>query len=195
MTPGTPRGFNLANMPPYFNGGNVPGNFQGMPGGNFGGFMEGVNQPGFNGLMAGDGAGMHGHGHHHQPGAMRRGGGRYSHRSGPYDRRGGGGNRGGSHNNYGRLSPLRGIPGMLGSGGRMQAGGGGNIPYIPHGHPAAAALFSQGGGGGPGGGPGGFPDGGSGQAMGPREAVQGRSLKSYEDLDAVGNSGSGELNY
>jgi hypothetical protein len=41
-------------------------------------------------------------------------------------------------------------------------------------------------------------DGGGGHqqaAMGPREAVQGRSLKSYEDLDAVGGSGGGELNY
>ena len=34
-----------------------------------------------------------------------------------------------------------------------------------------------------------------GAAVGPREAVQGRSLKSYEDLDAVGGGGSGELNY
>jgi len=34
-----------------------------------------------------------------------------------------------------------------------------------------------------------------GAAVGPREAVQGRSLKSYEDLDAVGGAGSGELNY
>jgi hypothetical protein len=44
-----------------------------------------------------------------------------------------------------------------------------------------------------------FPDamgaGGGQQPMPPREAVQGRSLKSYEDLDAVGGSGSGELNY
>lgn len=39
-------------------------------------------------------------------------------------------------------------------------------------------------------------DGASGgAAVGPREAVQGRSLKSYEDLDAVGGGGSGELNY
>lgn len=39
-------------------------------------------------------------------------------------------------------------------------------------------------------------DGASGgAAVGPREAVQGRSLKSYEDLDAVGGSGNGELNY
>lgn len=39
-------------------------------------------------------------------------------------------------------------------------------------------------------------DGASGgAAVGPREAVQGRSLKSYEDLDAVAGGGSGELNY
>lgn len=30
---------------------------------------------------------------------------------------------------------------------------------------------------------------------GPGVAVQGRSIKSYEDLDAVGGGGSGELNY
>lgn len=36
-----------------------------------------------------------------------------------------------------------------------------------------------------------YTDGG---AVGPREAVQGRSLKSYEDLDAAGGS-VGELNY
>ncbi len=39
-----------------------------------------------------------------------------------------------------------------------------------------------------------FADGGA-ATVGPREAVQGRSLKSYEDLDAVGASGNGELNY
>ena len=38
-------------------------------------------------------------------------------------------------------------------------------------------------------------DGAGAQAMGPREAVQGRSLKSYEDLDDVGGGGAGELNY
>ncbi|CCU81211.1 unnamed protein product [Blumeria hordei] len=39
-------------------------------------------------------------------------------------------------------------------------------------------------------------DGASGSAaVGPREAVQGRILKSYEDLDAVAGGGSGELNY
>lgn len=30
---------------------------------------------------------------------------------------------------------------------------------------------------------------------GPVQSVQGRSIKSYEDLDAVGGSGGGELNY
>lgn len=34
-----------------------------------------------------------------------------------------------------------------------------------------------------------------GAAVGPREAVQGRSLKSYEDLDAVAGGAGGELNY
>ncbi len=34
-----------------------------------------------------------------------------------------------------------------------------------------------------------------GAAAGPREAVVGRSLKSYEDLDAVAGGGAGELNY
>ncbi|KAI9846303.1 MAG: hypothetical protein M1838_001333 [Thelocarpon superellum] len=38
-------------------------------------------------------------------------------------------------------------------------------------------------------------DGAGGMAVLPREAVQGRSLKSYEDLDAVGGGGGGELNY
>lgn len=38
-------------------------------------------------------------------------------------------------------------------------------------------------------------DGAGNASITPREAVQGRSLKSYEDLDAVAGSGSGELNY
>jgi hypothetical protein len=75
---------------------------------------------------------------------------------------------------------------MYGSGGRLPSTAG--APYIPPGHPAAAAF-----------GAGGFADamgaGSAQQGMGPREAVQGRSLKSYEDLDAVGGAGSGELNY
>lgn len=84
------------------------------------------------------------------------------------------------------MSPVRAMPSMYGAGGRMGASGA--VPYIPPGHPAAALM-----GAGP------FPDAmGSGpgqQGMGPREATQGRSIKSYEDLDAVGGAGSGELNY
>jgi hypothetical protein len=39
-------------------------------------------------------------------------------------------------------------------------------------------------------------DGAAGSAaVGPPQAVQGRSIKSYEDLDAVAGAGSGELNY
>ena len=38
-------------------------------------------------------------------------------------------------------------------------------------------------------------DGAGAQTMGPKEAVQGRTLKRYDDLDAVEGSGGGELNY
>ncbi|KAL2866479.1 putative arsenite resistance protein Ars2 [Aspergillus lucknowensis] len=173
---GTPRGFSLAAMPAYLgNNPNIPPGFGGVPGAGLSGFMGLGNQTwAGNGMAAGEHPGLH------QPGVMRRGGGRFNNRSGPYDRRG---NRQG----VGHLSPGRGMLGVHGSGGRLPAAAG--APYIPPGHPAAAAFA----------GAGGFPDAmgaGSGhQAMGPREAVQGRSLKSYEDLDAVGGAGSGELNY
>ncbi|KAI9367571.1 hypothetical protein BJX61DRAFT_547356 [Aspergillus egyptiacus] len=170
---GTPRGFSLAALPPFGSGPNMPPGFQGVP---VPGFM-GLGSQGWSNGMAGD------HGGLHQPGVMRRGGGRFNNRSGPYDRRG---NRHGPAG-AGRLSPARGVLGMHGPGGHPPATAG--APYIPPGHPAAAAFA----------GAGGFADAmGSGpgqQAMGPREAVQGRSLKSYEDLDAVGGAGSGELNY
>ena len=55
-------------------------------------------------------------------------------------------------------------------------------------------MMGRGGGGG-GGGAGKWGDGVGAQTVGPREAVQGRSLKSYEDLDAVGGVVGGELNY
>ncbi|CAI4216516.1 unnamed protein product [Parascedosporium putredinis] len=45
------------------------------------------------------------------------------------------------------------------------------------------------------GGGGRWGDGAAGAAVGPREAVQGRSLKSYEDLDHAAGGGGGELNY
>jgi hypothetical protein len=129
--------------------------------------------PGAPGHWGGNGMGD-GHGLH-QPGAMRRGGNRHNNnRSGPYDRR--------RFNGSGRLSPVR-MGNMFGPG-RLPPPG----VAIPAGHPAANMVASN---------P--FPDamgaGGGPQAMPPREAVQGRSLKSYEDLDAVGGSGSGELNY
>ncbi|KAL3453104.1 hypothetical protein BJX65DRAFT_292883 [Aspergillus insuetus] len=170
---GTPRGFSLAAMPAYFsNNPNIPPGFQGAPGG-----LPGFMSFGAGSSMAGDPSGLH------QPGVMRRGGGRFNSRSGPYDRRG---NRHGGQG-VGRLSPARGMFNTHGSGGRLPAATG--APYnIPSGHPAAAAFS----------GAGAFPDAmgsGAGPAMGPREAVQGRSLKSYEDLDAVGGAGSGELNY
>ena len=203
MPAGTPRGFTLANMPMGFNGNSGPmppgAGFQGFPSSapGFSGFMNAANA----GTWAANGVSMNGAlsdpSALHNPGVMRKMGGRYGgHRSGPYERRGGGrfgmGGPGGAGN--GRLSPVRG--GMFGGGNRMHANTGG--AYVPPGHPAAAAF--QAGGGFPGGafGAGGrWGDGGSGgpQAMGPREAVQGRSLKSYEDLDAVGGAGDGELNY
>ena len=107
----------------------------------------------------------------HNPGAIRRGGGRFNNRSGPYDRRGGG--RG------------------MGGGPGMRTGG--------------MSYLAQGGGGGGGK----WGDGaGGGMTMGPREAVQGRSIKSYEDLDAQpatngggdrlaasGTGGGAELDY
>ena len=104
----------------------------------------------------------------HHPGAMRRGNTRHNPRPGPYDRR--------RPNGNGRLSPVR-MSNTYGAGGR----------YPPSGHPAAGMV-----------GPNSFPDAmgaGGGQPMPPREAIQGRSIKSYEDLDAVDGSGSGELNY
>lgn len=166
---GTPRGFSLANMPPYMGNGPLQGGLQGIPPAGMPGAWGG------NVLFPGDPPGLH------QPGVMRNRGGRHNNRSGPYDRRG---NRHASRS--GRLSPVRGMPDMFGPGGRLPPGPG--APYVPPGHPAASMVA-----------PGPFPDAmGSGnpqQDMAPREAVQGRSLKSYEDLDAVDGAGAGELNY
>ncbi|KAK2812066.1 hypothetical protein FQN50_001777 [Emmonsiellopsis sp. PD_5] len=184
MPTGTPRGFNLANMPFGFGAGNgqMPGGaFQGMPGSGAGfpGFMNAAGWTN-NGLplTSGDPSALH------NPGVVRRGNRYGGNRMGPYDRRGsrfGSGGPGVGSN--GRLSPVRmgGLPPNTGA------------AYIPPGHPAALAAGIPGGFV-PGGGRWGDA-GGSSQAMGPKEAVQGRSLKSYEDLDAVGGAGSGELNY
>lgn len=163
---GTPRGFSLANMPYLGNPGAIP---SGFPATGMPGLVGVPGAWGGNALGSADGSGLH------QPGAMRRGPHRQNNRSGPYDRR--------RFNGSGRLSPVR-MSNMYSVGGRPPPA---NIT-VPPGHPAASMVAAN---------P--FPDamgaGGGAQAMPPREAVQGRSLKSYEDLDAVGGSGSGELNY
>lgn len=207
---GTPRGFSLSSMPMNFSpalpgGGLFPGSAAFPPffpahmpgawmaaGAEFGGGGGGGPNAGNPGAIGVD--------DRHHPGPVRRGGGGIGgggggggggnyrqNRMGPYDRRPRDGrdarwNNGGS----GRLTPPR--PGGGGGGGLGRMGGGG--------------IMGVGGGGGGGGGGGmgaGFGsrwgDGAGGAAVGPREAVQGRSLKSYEDLDAVGSGGGGELNY
>lgn len=134
--------------------------------------MMGVGQGnwGGNGVMGGD---------LHQPGVMRRGGRMNNRSGGPYERRGRYNNQGGGGGG-GRLSPR----GMYGAPGRLPGNNpGAAAAFVPAGHPAAAMMMNAG-----------FPDANAGPAM-PREAVQGRSLKSYEDLDAVGGAGGGELNY
>ena len=114
-----------------------------------------------------------------QTGPMRRNAGRFNARqAGPYDRR-----QGGQQNRMytaptmnGPLSPAGGRNPM-GNGVMMMSGGGGRGGMMMG--MGAGARW----------------DSGGQQAMGPKEAVQGRSLKSYEDLDAVGGDGGGELNY
>jgi hypothetical protein len=97
----------------------------------------------------------------------------------------------------GPAGPIRrggGAPG--GGGGRFQNRSG---PYDRRG---GNPRYGGGDSGGPLGGGRGRPgpanrwgDGAGGAAVGPREAVQGRTLKSYEDLDQVSGGGGGELNY
>lgn len=103
----------------------------------------------------------------HNPGAMRKGGNRFQNRSGPYDRR--------NNNPRGYLGGGSSFGGSMGGPGMRMASGG-------------MGFVAQGGGGGGGK----WGDGaGGGMTMGPREAVQGRSIKSYEDLDAQPNQGPG----
>ncbi|KAF4122449.1 Arsenite-resistance protein 2 [Geosmithia morbida] len=132
---GTPRGFNLQSLS------SMNSMMPGFPMPRVAPFMAGM-QPGFN-PMSGD---------ERSGGPIRRGGmqsgnGRGQYRSGPYDRRGGGGGR-------------------FDGGGRGGRTGGSR-----------------------------WGDGAGAGAGGPREAVQGRNLKSYEDLDHVAGGGGGELNY
>lgn len=91
--------------------------------------------------------------------------------------------------------PLRRGGAMGGPGGRFNARSG---PYDrrPNGRfpPDGMAYGTMGGRGK--GGAGRWGDGaGGGAAIGPREAIQGRTLRSYEDLDQVSGGGGGELNY
>ncbi|WPG97541.1 Hypothetical protein R9X50_00031800 [Acrodontium crateriforme] len=85
----------------------------------------------------------------------------------------------------GGVGPMRnmGRYGMPGAGGRMpgpyaRPDGRGRLPSFSGGRPVMTMGI----------------EGGAG-AMGPREAVVGRSLRSYEDLDADTGGGTGELNY
>ena len=162
MAAGTPRGFNLQNMPMMPN---FPQNFN-ANGGQFAPFnnnfgSHAVQPPG--GYMPMNGGMMNGDAMQHQAGPMRRGGGRMNNmRTGPYDRR-----QQPRFTNDGRLDAMAG--GMINPG--MRRGGG--------------AM----------GGAGRWGDGAGAQTVGPKEAVQGRTLKRYDDLDAVEGGGGGELNY
>ena len=152
LATGTPRGFNLANMPMMANF--PPGFPNANPFAAFPAFGNHTVQAPTN--WQGGAATTNGGEEGHHTGPMRRGGGRFNNqRSGPYDRR--------PQNPRfvnGRLTPPRnGVAARIGSGGGK------------------------------------WGDGAGAQTVGPREAVQGRSLKSYEDLDAVGASAGGELNY
>jgi hypothetical protein len=139
ITAGTPRGFNLSQMPFNLGASNM---------------QPGFNMPMFNpAITGGNWDPGFGHDDRHQGGPMRRGGGRFgSNRPGPYDRQPRDNRNPRFNGGNGRLTPPR--------GGQR----GGNLR---------------------------FGDGGPG----PVQSTQGRSIKSYEDLDAVGNGGNGELNY
>lgn len=116
---------------------------------NFAGNM-GMNMMFGGGMSNGDGANGG-----HNIGPVRRGGGRFNNRNGPYDKN----NRRG----YGNMNNL-----MQSNAGRM-------------------GFIAQGGGGG--GGKWGDGAGPAANAIGPKEAVQGRSIRSYEDLDAQPSGG------
>ncbi|CAK7263756.1 hypothetical protein SEPCBS57363_000731 [Sporothrix epigloea] len=119
------------------------------------------------------------------PGPIRRAGGQRNNnsRSSPYDRR------------PMRWDPNSGITGglpMNGSGAGRVGRNGGNMGSLGTG----SAGFSVAGGHGAASLAGRWDDGvGGGSAVGPREAIQGRTIRSYDDLDQVGNGANGELNY
>ncbi|KIH87605.1 arsenite resistance protein Ars2 [Sporothrix brasiliensis 5110] len=167
---GTPRGFNLHNYNLSAAGGlpPMPG-FPG-PGGNSGFNMfnpVAMQVPGSWQSPVGGSPGG--------PGPIRRSGGtrHNNNRTGPYDRR------------PMRWNPDSGITG----GSPMHGGGGGRGGRNGGGGPGGFAV------GGAVGLPGRWDGAGGGSAVGPREAIQGRTIKSYDDLDQAGNGAGGELNY
>ncbi|MCJ1313487.1 hypothetical protein MMC25_007165 [Agyrium rufum] len=204
MHGGTPRGFNLGQMP----GAGMPGMSPGFgpPGMNGAGMSpfpsfgnHTVQMPGNwmaggqpmmspGGMMGANGGVAGPDGMMHSAGPIRRGrGGSFggvNRSGGPYDRRqpryGQGG--GGQNMRNGSIGMMGG--GMMGGpmNGRMMGG--------PGGMPMSMGMGM---------GVGKWGDGVGAQTVGPKEATQGRVLKSYEDLDAVGSggagSGGGELNY
>ncbi|KAK2610617.1 hypothetical protein N8I77_004033 [Diaporthe amygdali] len=98
------------------------------------------------------------------------------------DDRGGGGpvRRGGAFNSAGRgYNNNRSNPYDRPRNPRFEGGMGGNM--MGGGRPNRGGRWGDGAGG--------------GAAVGPREAIQGRTLKSYEDLDQASGGGGGELNY
>ncbi|KAF2467575.1 uncharacterized protein BDR25DRAFT_63892 [Lindgomyces ingoldianus] len=138
---GTPRGFNLANMPFGLAGNSVQNGFN----------LQALFNPAGLGGAGNWGPGF-GDDDRHQSGPTRRGGHRFNNRSGPYDRQQRDGRSGRPNGGNGRLTPPpRG--GRGGGGPRYGEGGPGNI-----------------------------------------QSTQGRSIRSYEDLDAV-SGGNTELNY
>ncbi|EFX01799.1 arsenite resistance protein [Grosmannia clavigera kw1407] len=182
---GTPRGFSLQSYAmnsvlPSIPGFSAPGPFN---------MFNPVAMQVSNWQAAAGGAGMSAAGgplgDSRGQGPIRRGGpgnGRYNNRSGPYDRR-----------------PMRWSQdgGLNGAGAAMYASGssGGGGGYSRGGSRNGGGVGEFSGSGGPGGG-GRWGDGaGGGAAVGPREAIQGRTIKSYEDLDQVTGGGGGELNY
>lgn len=62
-------------------------------------------------------------------------------------------------------------------------------PLMGNGNPMGARRGGFGGGGGK------WGDGAGAQTVGPKEAVLGRTIKKYDDLDAVAGGGGEELNY
>ncbi|KAL9082838.1 MAG: hypothetical protein Q9165_008766 [Trypethelium subeluteriae] len=146
---GTPRGFQLTNMP--FG---LPGGLPGLPNAAAIQNMFGHHQASMPANWGGPGTDFT---DERSGGPMRRQN-RYNNNrmGGPYDRQPRD-SRNQRWNNNGRLTPPRGAGGRGGGGPRFGEGG-------------AASV-------------------------GPREAVQGRSLKSYEDLDAADGNANGELDY